>query len=221
MRGPFADAYFWVALLNDQDLGHPAARVAGGRSMASSFRKAAHGLVLLMVWASPALPCTCMPRPSVGRALSESSAVFVGRVVGRRGAEIEFAPGRSSDGYAFVFEVEQRYKGLLSSRVAVRTGMGRGDCGWPFRVGERYLVYAYGEETLETNICTRTTTLDRAGADLAELGEPATIFVPVARFPMVTAAAVALVAFLAGFVIGRARLPRRRRGVPEVDREFP
>jgi hypothetical protein len=162
--------------------------------------------------APSAFSCSCAPKPSVGKALSQSDAVFVGRVIAWHNASIECAPGRSFPGYTFVFEVERLYKGALSSEVAVLTGNGRGDCGCPFTVGEKYLVYAYGKKGLETNICTRTTNIGRADADLAELGDPKTIFVPVTKPSWSTAFAIILIAFLAGIVVGRRWLPRRRRG---------
>ena len=110
--------------------------------------------------------------------------------------------------YSFVFEVEGLFKGALSSEVAVLTGIGRGDCGYQFQVGEKYLVYAYGKNGLETNICTRTTNLSRADADLGELGAPKTIFVPVTKLSLSTTIAISFLAFLTGIVIGSRWLPR-------------
>ncbi len=46
------------------------------------------------------------------------------------------------------------------------------DCEYPFKVGERYLVYAYGDENeLGTSTCTRTRKLKKAKEDLKALGE--------------------------------------------------
>ena len=150
---------------------------------------------------------------AIGRkALSQSDAVFVGRVIAWHNASIEFAPGHSSPGYTFVFEVERLYKGALSSEVAVLTGHGRGDCGCPFKVGEKYLVYAYGKKGLETNVCTRTTNINGADADLAELGVPKTVFVHATRFSWSTGIAIILLAFLTGIVVGRKWLLRKGRG---------
>jgi hypothetical protein len=162
--------------------------------------------------ASSALSCTCAPKPSVGRASSQSDAVFVGRVIAWHNVEIEFAPGQTPSGYSFVFEVERLFKGALSSEVAVLTGIGRGDCGYPFQVGEKYLVYAsYTKKGVETNICTRTTNISRADADLAELGVPKTIFVHVTKLSFSTAIAISVLAFLAGIVVCKRWLSRVRR----------
>src|SRR5688572_1024985 len=86
--------------------------------------------------------------------------------------------------------VEEPLKGVTASRVDVLTGASDADCGYPFRVGERYLVYAYqadgallgstGARTaasgrgaatprapvLGTNICGRTRRLADAQDDL-------------------------------------------------------
>ncbi len=166
-----------------------------------------------------AFSCTCAPKPSVGKALSQSDAVFVGRVIAWNNASIEFAPGHLSQGYTFVFEVERLYKGALSSEVAVLTGHGLGDCGYPFKVGEEYLIYAYRDKGLETNICTRTTNISTADADLAELGVPKTIFVHATKFSWSAAIAIFLLAFLTGIVFGRKWLPRRERGESLDDME--
>jgi hypothetical protein len=167
---------------------------------------------LLAFSAPSAFSCSCAPKPSVGKALSQADAVFVGRVIAWHNATIETAPGHSSSGYSFAFEVEKLFKGARASEVAVLTGIGRGDCGYPFQVGEQYLVYAfYTKEGLETNICTRTTTIGRT-ADLAELGVPKTIFVHVTKLSMSTAIAISLLAFLTGIVVGKRWQARRGRG---------
>jgi hypothetical protein len=168
--------------------------------------------VVLAFSAPSAFSCSCAPKPPVGKALSQADAVFIGRVIAWHNAKIETSPGRRASGYSFVFEVERLFKGRRASEVAVFTGIGRGDCGYPFQVGEQYLVYAfYTKEGLETNICTRTTTIGQT-ADLAELGVPKTVFVHVTKLSMGTAIAIFLLAFLTGIVVGKRWLPGRGRG---------
>jgi hypothetical protein len=164
-------------------------------------------LAVMLLSASSGISCTCAPKLSVARALSLSDAVFVGRVIARHDARVEILSGNTS-GFSFVFEVEKLYKGTVSGEIAVVTGNGRGDCGYPFRLGEKYLVYAYCEKELRTHICTRTTDISAASADLAELGVPMTIFVRVTSPAWRTALAIVVVAFVAGFVIGKNWLPR-------------
>ena len=124
---------------------------------------------------------------------------------------IEYFGGQRARGYSFVFQVERLYKGALASEVTVVTGQGHGDCGYRFQVGEQYLVYAGedGDKRLGTNICTRTTPISRADADLVELGSPKTIFVSVNRLSLIAAGGIALFAFAAGFVTGKKWPPRQ------------
>jgi len=70
------------------------------------------------------------------------------------------------------FSVEESFKGLGSTEALVFTGWGGGDCGYPFRTGQQYLVYAYKDEKdgrLGTSICSRTRQLSEAKEDLAYL----------------------------------------------------
>jgi hypothetical protein len=49
-------------------------------------------------------------------------------------------------------------------------GWGGGDCGYAFKLGQRYLVYAYreeGDKRLSTSICTRTRLIKEADDDFA------------------------------------------------------
>jgi hypothetical protein len=49
------------------------------------------------------------------------------------------------------------------------TGIGGGDCGYDFKIGEQYLIYAYRDqqkkEMLSTNVCTRTRPVRNADED--------------------------------------------------------
>jgi hypothetical protein len=68
------------------------------------------------------------------------------------------------------FEVARQYKGESVSSVVVRTGKGRGDCGFPFKVGFNYLVYAYSDAwpLTYTDICSRTIELPSAYVEIPE-----------------------------------------------------
>jgi hypothetical protein len=144
-----------------------------------------------------ALGCSCMGDRPVCEAYWQASAVFVGVVTGVREPPRltpEEAMKRAEAGEwpqrTFTFAVERPLRGVEGAQVAVGTGLGGGDCGYGFRVGERYLVYAYREQKtgkLSTGICTRTRPLARANEDLqyanglSQAGAGATIFGHVAR----------------------------------------
>lgn len=131
--------------------------------------------VLLLGSATEAKACSCIPERPVCEAFGGSSAVFVGKVTGGAQQRLQ----RNEDGTTTTYEVGEIYfaveetfsgvKGL--KRVTIHSGTGGGDCGYWFRRGERYLVYAYGslKEGLSTSICSRTRHLSEAGEDLSLL----------------------------------------------------
>jgi hypothetical protein len=60
------------------------------------------------------------------------------------------------------------YRGEAGADVTVMTGMGGGDCGFDFDTGKSYLIYAAktGPNTFSTNMCTGTSAMEDAGAEL-------------------------------------------------------
>lgn len=69
------------------------------------------------------------------------------------------------------FTENRWYKGSQRNRVEVETGLGGGDCGFPFELGKRYLVYAYKEDSgrFSTGICSATGLVEDKESDLAFL----------------------------------------------------
>lgn len=114
-----------------------------------------------------ALGCDCAANPPPCEAFWHADAVFAGTVVGSR--TINVKDGEFTFPMRLVrLTVEQPLRGMKSTEVEVRTGMGGGDCGYEFRLGQRYLVYAHWQdEQLTTSICTRTRLLSEAADDLA------------------------------------------------------
>lgn len=125
-------------------------------------------LILLGTLPTPAFPCSCSP-PSIPNAIERADAIFSGQVVsidlmdesfGWYGARVEL-------------RVFRGWKGRSGSRAVVFTEPSSAACGFPFRVGERYLVFArrVGEDRrLGTGLCSRTARLGEAGEELAYLG---------------------------------------------------
>ena len=110
-------------------------------------------------------------RKKVKRSVNDAGAVFSGKVV-----SIESDSDLPNKRYAskVKIEVDSLWKGDLSETVIVQTGIGGGDCGFPFEVGESYLIYAYGsakDNSLGTGICSRTQRLAQAAEDLKVLGK--------------------------------------------------
>jgi hypothetical protein len=65
------------------------------------------------------------------------------------------------------FNVQESMRGDPSTEIEVLTGMGGGDCGFGFLVGQSYLVYANrGDGRLRTSICSGTRLLGKAEEDI-------------------------------------------------------
>ncbi|MBW8351559.1 hypothetical protein K0H71_19260 [Bacillus sp. IITD106] len=116
--------------------------------------------------------CSCAEIPSVEDELERSKVVFIGKV-------LSIKQIKNSNGYApysVLFDVSSVWKGPKHSEITILTGLGGGDCGFEFKEGEEYLVYAnestmYGPDSLVTTICNRTNILSSSHGDLEKLGE--------------------------------------------------
>lgn len=122
----------------------------------------------------PAL-CDCMGPGTAQAARSHAGAVFVGAAESVRDTLVLEEPGRRQTYMAVTFRVRSGWKGVRTRNVTVLTGFTT--CGYPFRQGESYLVYARrapvgGIRPLLTSICTRTAAERDAAADIRALGRP-------------------------------------------------
>src|ERR1044072_1813295 len=116
----------------------------------------------LLIFCTPSLvsACPCAFAPGTcQQAWKSGDVVFTGKVMRK------VAVGESVDidvpytKYGFELTVSEVFRGFAfeGQKVTVQTGTGGGDCGYNFKVGTSYLVYAsseYGQ--LFTNICTPT-----------------------------------------------------------------
>jgi hypothetical protein len=122
------------------------------------------GQFALMVWMlapSAARACDCVNAGPPCKALANTPTVFVGRALKIAAAVNGYRP--------VTFEVAQAYRGMTEKTAEVHTGAGGGDCGYEFREGATYLVYAAPQaETgkLYTGICQRTRPLSDATDDI-------------------------------------------------------
>lgn len=129
-------------------------------------------LILFTGFVAPAaMACSCAFAGPPCRAFVDASAVFVGKVIG-----IDDAKG-AEGGYEFYgrrvrFAIVEAFTGVAGSNAEVYTGHGGGDCGYGFRSGRSYLVYAYRDANssrLVTGICSRTRPVGEADEDLSYL----------------------------------------------------
>ena len=127
--------------------------------------------LLVLLASGRAQACSCAGPGQSCQAFGSSAAVFVGTVTGVRTREAKADAKGEIDWTPrlFKFTVVQAYSGVAGTEVEVATGRGGGDCGYYFRTGETYLVYAYGGgegKPLATSICSRTRPVAEAGEDL-------------------------------------------------------
>ena len=144
----------------------------------ASFVLAVLGFVFLIP--DCAFACSCAifgnQKEMVESGLSSSDAVFSGEVV-----DFEKSPSDTTmmEGTMFTImsprpatatlRVSDVWKGPERETLEVSTSSQETACGVPFEEGREYLVYAYGEQGLETDICSQTRPLSEAGTDLAVL----------------------------------------------------
>jgi protocatechuate 3,4-dioxygenase beta subunit len=133
-------------------------------------------LFVMMFSVANALGCSCMGPGTPCQAYGSASAVFVGTAIAVRTAERTADTDREGIDYwaprTFKFTVEQSFLGIQTIEVEISTGMGGGDCGYGFKLGSRYVIYAYQfpkTNRLTTSICTRTKPFDDSGDDLGFL----------------------------------------------------
>lgn len=133
--------------------------------------------LFFLVGTQDALGCSCAaPRSDseevqVNDAKENADAVFVGKLI--KLVEPKNADGKPTGDVIAEFEVERAWTDMPTSRVKVHTTNICCICGFPFRKGMRYIVYASGKDRLSTNICTRTALLLEEGSpDERYLGVP-------------------------------------------------
>ena len=123
--------------------------------------------LLLFAFAVQAVACSCAGPQRPCEAYGDASALFVGTVTFSTTTKIK-EYGSEFTRRLVRLHVDRPLKNVEASDVEILTGLGEADCGFGFRLGGQYLVYAYGDDKkkLQTSICTRTRLLSDATADL-------------------------------------------------------
>ena len=130
-------------------------------------------LLLIPIAAKSARACSC-ELPETGKSVErqvlkarkQSKAVFVGRVR-------EIITPTEPSSISVIFQVQTGWKGINSEAITILTGRD-GSCGYHFKLGEVYLVYAYQSSITHfgTSICQRTQPFHADIIDLKYLGKP-------------------------------------------------
>ena len=126
--------------------------------------------------------CSCVwgygranAKAMVKAALPRTDAVFIGSVVSvtDRTWPLPSRPSMIVRTRKVVLVLDRAWKGALEDSVVIWTGTGSGDCGYPFQVNERYLVFAAAADSgaFSTGLCTLTQPLDAASEYVRALGD--------------------------------------------------
>jgi Carboxypeptidase regulatory-like domain len=121
-----------------------------------------------LIGARAAEACSCVESGAACEDYWKASAVFLGRVesVAREAAK---PPSRMPGTRRVTLSVIEAFSGVQKGTVEVATGSGGGDCGFAFREGAEYVVYAQRHDPgapLTVSICSRTREVSQAGGDL-------------------------------------------------------
>jgi len=137
------------------------------RPLAALASVALMGMSLLLLLPDCASACSCMGVP-IQRYISSSDAVFSGEVVDlQKGTSASRMFGPSD---TVTLRVSEAWKGTDQGTLEVSTPSQGSACGYAFKEGQEYLVYASGKQDLKVDACGGTTQLSKADEDLALLG---------------------------------------------------
>lgn len=123
------------------------------------------GSALCLLFEPSANACSCGRSQLPRYEMMDASAVFLGDAVSRREVHARFGGM-----WEVEFDVAQVWKGPSRKTIRVRTQMYGTACGYPFEIGETYLVFAYGSR-LSTSSCSPTTTYYPGFLTMGELPE--------------------------------------------------
>ena len=157
--------------------------------------------------AGEAYACSCAGSPDIAAAYRDADAVFAGEMV-RGGEDPDPEDGTMEGGIGF--RVDGSWKGVPGGSAVVygQDTMYYGEleegkmytsnsCAYPFKKGERYLVYAARyEDGFRVEGCGRTASLAEAEKDLDALGPPTDRLTETGGPPLPTAGALVAAAAL-------------------------
>jgi hypothetical protein len=108
--------------------------------------------------------CSCIPSPPVGEEFERDSAVFSGSVLSIKEVKSKF------ESIKITFQVDRIWKGISETEVSIYTRRDSASCGYSFKEGESYLIYAGNTEgKLTTGLCSLTKELSSEDQDISIL----------------------------------------------------
>jgi 5-hydroxyisourate hydrolase-like protein (transthyretin family) len=125
-------------------------------------------LLIVLVLPRPSAACSCVESGAACEDYWKASAVFLGRVESIARQTVK-SPSQMPLRRVVTMTVIEAFSGVQKGTVEVTTGSGGGDCGFAFREGADYVVYAQRSASgggLTVSLCSRTREVSRAGDDL-------------------------------------------------------
>ena len=127
--------------------------------------------VMVIAGQRDVLGCTCGMSGPPCQATWMVDSIFVGTVISISPID-HVSLGEPYQSNLVTFKVERGYMNTAPGSLQIVTGMGGGDCGYRFKTGHTYLVYASKSGSvswLTTGICSRTRPIADATEDLSYL----------------------------------------------------
>lgn len=120
-----------------------------------------------------ALACSCVPPPPDAVAAEEADVVFSGEVTATHDPHGDDKIVSSGRTVTYTFEVDGVVKGEVGNKERVKTAADSASCGYGFKTGRRYLVFADEGKSgaLSTHSCSNTHPLG-ANEDVGLGAEP-------------------------------------------------
>ena len=115
-----------------------------------------------------AFACSCLSLGPAMTSFFSSDTIFSGRVLDIKNPEAQNGIMSSADPVQVTFDVFKSYKGLRGNNVVVTTTLSDDSCGYDFKNGQEYLVYANKSsgDNLSVSLCSRTALLSGTRNDI-------------------------------------------------------
>jgi hypothetical protein len=103
----------------------------------------------------------------------KADAVFYGKVIEVKRQTVKYGSLRNYQDLRVKFKVEKSWKGSATREIIIRTAGNSAACGFAFKAGKSYLVYASSSGNgLQTTHCSRTSALNDDAKYLDKIKKP-------------------------------------------------
>lgn len=123
-------------------------------------------LIFILLFSIGSYACDCDGILTIEKAYNQSETVFLGKIISVKpyNSKISKNGDEIVEEYSNIIvkiEITNTFKGSSKNIVEIITGIGGGDCGYDFIVGEEYLIFAYdngiytdkNDGIMETTMC--------------------------------------------------------------------